>query len=136
MSSNLVDTFMRFISSQDRDILQQALNDFTSVDSDELLEVLANYKCRTRVTAETLRDILVEIAHKQLVQKPMFVIDCWKEVVMLNLTPLTHDELLRIFHNYKPTPKKVVGLLQFPVLMTSNQREVQNHLKRYIRELL
>lgn len=57
----------------------QAMSDFSTVDSDVLVEVLDSYGCRRRITAETLPTILDEIAHKGLVQKPMFIIDCWRE---------------------------------------------------------
>ena len=40
-----------------------------------------------------------------------------------------------MYGNLKPTPKQVQGLLQFPVMMTPMQREVKNHLKRYLKEL-
>ncbi|XP_034530350.1 uncharacterized protein LOC117805870 [Notolabrus celidotus] len=132
--SDLLETFKYFVSLQDHNILSKALTDFCSVDTDELMDVLENYECRKRVTAETLRDILMEIAHKELVQKPMYVIDCWKDVIQPNIT-LDHIELVKMYNSLRPTPKKVQGLLHFPVMMTAKQREVENHLKRYIREL-
>lgn len=134
MSSDLLQTFLLFVSAQDREILLQALSDFWSVESDELLDVLSNYECRSRVISETLKNILLEIAHKELVQKPMFVLDWWKDVVMQHIG-FSNEELINIVQQYKPTAKKVTGLLHFPQSLSTTEREVQNHLKRFIREL-
>ncbi|KAI9515839.1 hypothetical protein NQZ68_022195 [Dissostichus eleginoides] len=104
------------------------------VDTDDLLEVLDCYGCRRKVTAENLPKIIEEIAHKEMVQKPMFVIDCWREInhQHLNLSP---EALTKLLSDLQPTTKKVCKLLKFDVDLTTNQKEVANHLKRFIREL-
>ncbi|XP_035996096.1 uncharacterized protein LOC118563930 [Fundulus heteroclitus] len=132
--SDLTRSFLMYVSTQEQDVLKHALDHFDTVDDDDLLEVLDRYECRKRVTAATLPDILAEISHKELVQKPMFVIDCWREVTQ----PLIHlksGELTKMYNDFKPTPKRVVGILNFPTEMTSKQAEVAQHLKRYVREL-
>lgn len=78
--SDLKEAFLQFVSHQEREILTQALQDFSSIEPDDLLEVLDSYGCRKRVSADTLQDIITEISHKELVQKPMFVVDCWKDI--------------------------------------------------------
>ncbi|KAI4816859.1 hypothetical protein KUCAC02_009160, partial [Chaenocephalus aceratus] len=112
----------------------QALTDFTAVDTDDLLEVLDSYGCRRKVSAENLPKIIEEIAHKEMVQKSMFVIDCWREInhQHLNLSP---EALNKLLSDLQPTTKKVCKLLTFDVDLTTNQKEVANHLKRFIREL-
>ncbi|KAM9717484.1 uncharacterized protein ACNS7B_021134 [Menidia menidia] len=132
--SDLTRSFLMYVSTQEQDVLKHALDHFDTVDDDDLLEVLDRYECRKRVTAATLPDILAEISHKELVQKSMFVIDCWREVTQ----PLIHlksGELTKMYNDFKPTPKRVVGILNFPTEMTSKQAEVAQHLKRYVREL-
>ncbi|XP_034074374.1 uncharacterized protein LOC117547703 [Gymnodraco acuticeps] len=132
--SDLKAYFMQFVSSQEREVLMQALTDFTAVDTDDLLEVLDSYGCRRKVSAENLPKIIEEIAHKEMVQKPMFVIDCWREInhQHLNLSP---EALTKLLSDLQPTTKKVCKLLKFDVDLTTNQKEVANHLKRFIREL-
>lgn len=134
LSSDLLSTFMRFVSAQDSVILQRALEDFTSVSFDELLEVLQTYECRRLVAPDTLKETLLEISHKELLQKPMYVIDCWREVIQENII-LDQDELRNMIAKLTPTPRKLQALLHFPEVMTPKQREVENHLKRYLREL-
>ncbi|XP_078799413.1 uncharacterized protein LOC144990249 isoform X2 [Oryzias latipes] len=126
--------FLQFVSNQEREVLMQALSDISAVDWDDLVEVLDSYGCRRRITAETFPTILSEIAHKELVQKPMFVIDCWREITLQHLS-LTPVALTRLFSDLQPNSKKVCQLLKFPVDLTQNQKEVGNYLKRFIREL-
>ncbi|XP_049900229.1 uncharacterized protein LOC126390120 [Epinephelus moara] len=132
--SDLKTSFLQFVSCQEQDVLRHALDDFSSVDDDDLLEVLNSYECRKRVTAASLPEILEELAHKELVQKPMYVIDCWREITQSQMH-LNSEELSKLYSDLKPTPKKVVGILNFPTGMASKEAEVAQHLKRYIREL-
>ncbi|CAK6984110.1 uncharacterized protein LOC118562359, partial [Scomber scombrus] len=71
--------------------------------------------------AHTLPQILEEIAHKDLIQKPRYVMDCWKEVTkgMIGI-----DELWAHYEAIKPTPRRVQGLLEFEQVTTAKQQEV------------
>ncbi|KAL3987646.1 hypothetical protein ACER0C_014761 [Sarotherodon galilaeus] len=126
--------FLQYVSSQECDVLMEAVKNFSAVDLDDLVEVLDSYGCRKRITAETLPTILDEIAHKELVQKPMFVIDCWREIIYPHIS-LSPEALTKLFSELQPTSKKVCQLLRFAVDLTPQQKEVKNHLKRFIREL-
>lgn len=119
------------VSSQDKVILKTALEDFSKVDYNDLMDVLEAYECRKMVNAHTLPQILEEIAHKELIQKPRYVMDCWKEVTK---GKISIDELLAHYEALKPTPRRVQGLLEFEQVTTSKQREVENHLRWYLRE--
>ncbi|XP_019210589.1 uncharacterized protein LOC109199728 [Oreochromis niloticus] len=132
--SDLKAHFLQFVSSQECDVLMEAVKNFSAVDLNDLMEVLDSYGCRKRITAETLPTILDEIAHKELVQKPMFVIDCWREIINPHIS-LSPEALTKLFSELQPTSKKVCQLLKFAVDLTPQQKEVKNHLKRFIREL-
>ncbi|KAJ8007783.1 hypothetical protein DPEC_G00097780 [Dallia pectoralis] len=133
--SDLKAHFLQFVSSQEREVLMQAMSNLSAVDSDDLVEVLDNYDCRRRITAETLPTIVDEISHKELVQKPMFVIDCWREITHHHHISLSPEAVTKLFSDLQPTTKKVCKLLKFGVDLTTKQKEVVNHLKRFIREL-
>nr|XP_020466749.1 uncharacterized protein LOC109966335 isoform X2 [Monopterus albus]XP_020466750.1 uncharacterized protein LOC109966335 isoform X2 [Monopterus albus] len=126
--------FLHFVNSQEREVLMQAMDDFSTVDSDDLVEVLDSYGCRKMITAQTLPTILDEIAHKELVQKPMFVIDCWREITHRRFS-LSPEALIKLFSDLQPTSKKICQLLKFADDLTPKQKEVGIHLKRFIREL-
>ncbi|KAF6723410.1 hypothetical protein FQA47_022495 [Oryzias melastigma] len=107
--------FLLFVSNQEREVLMQAINDISAVEWDD------SYGCRRRITAETFPTILNEIAHKELVQKPMFVIDCWREITLQHLS-LTPEALTKLFYDLQPNSKK-------------KQKEAASYLKGFIREL-
>ncbi|XP_051940238.1 uncharacterized protein LOC127613309 [Hippocampus zosterae] len=132
--SDLKTHFLQFVSSQEREVLMEAMKDFSEVDLDDLVEVLDSYGCRKRISAETFPTILQEIAHKELIQKPMFVIDCWREVT-LHRVSISLEALNKLCSDLQPTSKKVCQLLKFATDLTPKQKEVINHLKRFIREL-
>ena len=133
--SDLKEHFLHFVSNQEREVLIEAMTDFSAVDSDDLVEVLSRYGCRTKITADTLLLILYEIAHKELIQKPMFVIDCWKEITHHHHLSLFPEALTKLFSDLQPTTKKVCKMLKFGTDLTTTQKEVGNHLKKFIREL-
>ncbi|XP_038586911.1 uncharacterized protein LOC119912009 [Micropterus salmoides] len=59
--SDLKAHFLQFVSSQEREVLMEAMTDFSAVDSDDLVEVLDGYGCRRKITAETRENTLPEI---------------------------------------------------------------------------
>lgn len=44
--SSLKDTFLQYVSEQEREVLQKALEDFDSVDSDSLFDALEPHECQ------------------------------------------------------------------------------------------
>ncbi|XP_028299062.1 uncharacterized protein LOC114461284 isoform X2 [Gouania willdenowi] len=54
--SDLKIHFLQFVSTQECEVLLEAVKDFSSVDTDDLREVLDCYNCWKRITAETCRD--------------------------------------------------------------------------------
>ncbi|XP_041440422.1 uncharacterized protein LOC121400700 [Xenopus laevis] len=132
--SNVLDDFFYYVSSSEQEILSAALTNFSAVEMEDILDVLDNYGCRRKISAESFKQTLLEIAHKEVVQRPMFVIDCWREIIkpLLNLSP---EELKKLYLELKPTQRKVLKLLEFPEDMTLKQKEVSKYLKQYVREL-
>lgn len=80
---------MLYVSQKERSVLQKALENFNSVDTDELLDVLNAHKCKQVPTKDTLLPVLSQIGHKVIIQALMFVIKCWHPVVgsMTDLLP-------------------------------------------------
>lgn len=96
----------QFVSCQAQDVLRQDLDEFSSANVVDLLKILTAEECR-KVSVATLPDILGEISHKELAQKPKFVIDCWREITQPELH-LNYTELTKMYNEFKPTPRKVV----------------------------
>jgi len=98
------------------------------------LEVLDNHSCKKNPTASNISGIVHELAHKELVQEPKFIIDCWKDVLQPSpFGKVTSTELRDLYNEAIPTSKKVIQRLRInPTSVTQN--ETANHIKRYLRE--
>ena len=130
---DLLSDFYLYISVLDKEILQKAVDDFGSVEFDDLLETLSMHDCQTAPSTENIKAILLEISHKELIQTPMFIADCWKGV----LVDLRMDgkKLNEIYQDLELSNKKVAQLLSFPETMDAQSTAVSIHLKRYVRNL-
>ncbi|XP_078332256.1 uncharacterized protein LOC144625415 [Crassostrea virginica] len=132
ISSTLQDTFYSYIPSSEATLLKAAMSNFEEVDADELLDVMMCHDCRKIPTESTLSQIIEEIAHKELVQAPMFVCDCFHPVVK-NL--MNEHELDETYKKLIPTGRSVVGILSFPESMSADEINTCNHVKRFVKEL-
>ena len=69
------------ISKPEKEIIEQALHNFGSVDQDTLIDVLDSHECHQIPTEENISALVTQLGHKALIQTPMFVIDCWRPIL-------------------------------------------------------
>ena len=135
----LMQSFMQYISAEETKILQKSLSgdlDFQNEEEfNELLDVLKNYDCRARVTQENIEVVIQEIAHKEIIQKPQYVTNCWKDILQpLKGTFPTPNSLADMYEQIKPSASKITKCIQsFP--QSDAERECLGYLRRYIRGL-
>ncbi|KAL2090091.1 hypothetical protein ACEWY4_014779 [Coilia grayii] len=134
-TSSFKDSLLLYVSHEERSILEKALEDFNSVDTDELLDVLDAHECKQVPTEDTLLPVLSQIGHKVIIQAPMYVIKCWRPVLVSVASLLPPEGLHHFIAQKKPTAKTVKALLKFPEEMTAAQSTVSRYLKRYIGEI-
>ena len=115
-NGELVDAFLKFVPEMDRIVLRDALNDYASVDEEDLLDVMDRYNVKRLVTADSVASIVHEVAHKELVQTPMFVADCFHKV--LGNILVGEGELHVLYTSLQPTTMKVLKSLVFPEVIT------------------
>lgn len=134
-TSSFKDSFLLYVSQEERSVLLKALEDFNSVDTDELLDVLDAHECKQVPTEDTLLPVLAQIGHKVIIQAPMYVIKCWRPIMGSVAGLLPPEGLHHFIAQKKPTAKTVKALLNFPEEMTAAQSTVSRYLKRYIGEI-
>ena len=70
---------MKHLSPVEEDLVKEYLEkDCLRDDNDELLEFLERFNCRSAVSSENLRKLLIEIANQELIQKPQVMISPWQ----------------------------------------------------------
>ncbi|KAL3861531.1 hypothetical protein ACJMK2_007560 [Sinanodonta woodiana] len=134
-SDSLVSTFMEYISDMEKEVFIQASTDFESVNFDDILEACESHDVRHRPTKDNISTILKQVAHKELVQAPAFVAECWHDIFCLDLQPLLPEDLSELLLCLAPTTKKVLQILDVPDDLSNAERETVQYLKKYIKGL-
>ena len=83
-------SFMRYISRTEAILIENVISFSVSVDTEKVLDFLTHFECKKITTPENFKDLISEIAHKELVQKARYACDCWSEI----LVPL------KFFHHF------------------------------------
>ncbi|KAJ7352792.1 hypothetical protein OS493_033853 [Desmophyllum pertusum] len=103
----------------------------------ELTELLDRFGCRKLPTKENIKSLILEVAHKEIIQKAQYVADCWNDIFRESLadSKLSRMEgVCSLYKSLEPTTKKVLGMI---VAMPGNnaERSALDFLKRFIRGL-
>lgn len=77
VKSDIVENFLKFMPESECTVLEAWRSDFSSVDQEELVDILDNHSCRKIPTTYNATEVLLELAHKTLVQEPAYVIEQW-----------------------------------------------------------
>lgn len=130
---DLLNDFYSYICESDNMIIKRALENFEDVDQDELIDVIATYDAKWNPNRNNLSKLLRDIAHKELIQKPAFVIKCFQKE--WEGKSLFQIDFIEIYEKLKPTVKNCLSkiMLDEPNV-TSEQKQVFNYLKKYIKE--
>ncbi|XP_027886415.1 uncharacterized protein LOC114152668 [Xiphophorus couchianus] len=83
VKSEVVENFLKCMSESEHFVFQSWQSDFSSVDKEELIEILDNRSCRRMPTASNVNEILQELPHKTLVQEPAYVIEQWAKTLSI-----------------------------------------------------
>jgi hypothetical protein len=133
VSDNIMEAFFDIIPNDEVTTFRNALSNWESVDYDDLIEVLELHECKIRPTSQNISKILNEIAHKEIIQTPMFIVDCFQPI--LKQIDISEENLIQLYADLIPKPKIVNRILKFPESMCAEEQAVANHLRRFIREL-
>ena len=136
----LIQSFQKYVSADEKTLIDKCMSgdmdyEVDSPSSSDLLEMLSNYDCRRRVNSENIIHVLQEIAHKELIQKPQYIADCWKGII--NPLPLSFPNLQSLGEKYNtliPTISKILSRIEAnPV--NDAERESLRFLKKFIKGL-
>lgn len=133
----LLQSFKRYLAPIDEEVICTALtNDKEQFsDNEDLVELLDRFGCRSMPTSDNIKSLVMEVAHKEIIQHPQYVADCWEGIFRTTLTQrqfLSVDEVKRLYESLEPTTKKVLAMVDaMPV--TNADRSSLEFLKRFIR---
>ena len=123
------------MSKAEADIMEKAISDAVSLQDEDFLDFLSAFDCKKAVNEENISDVLVELAHKELVQKPKYVADCWEGILKyLKMFFPTVEALQDQFSSLQPTSAKVCRMV-IATPETPAEAESLAHLKRWVKGL-
>jgi hypothetical protein len=109
----LLNSFRSYVSHSERTLIDRCLNNEVEEDDEELLEFLSNFVCKVLPRKSSLRRVLEEVMHEELIQKPQYITECWKEIVLELKSFLPSPESIsEVFECLVPTNVKVIDALR------------------------
>ncbi|XP_070537118.1 uncharacterized protein [Ptychodera flava] len=133
--TDLVDCYLLFVSESDQNILNQATTDFKAVNKEDLELCLSQHQCRTIPTADNIGCIITELAHSELIEKTLFLINPWREILRSAASVISITDIADIYGRKIPSASKVIEKLFLPDAMNTREKAVAQHLRHFIQEI-
>lgn len=133
----LLDSFHSYITSEDREIFDKCVSNDFDPTNEEIIEFLSNWNCHRLPTKDNIQDILYELAHQELIQKPRYIANCWGPILsILKVDPAfqTIERLTNLYDCKRPSARKILRMIDAET-ENDSQRRALDHLKRYVRSL-
>ena len=125
------------MSKDEQDIMKKCLNGEIDVEDEDVMDLLSSYNCYQKPSKDSIENILKELAHQELVQRPKYISTAWNEQLKVLKTFSEFRDVKSMCTMYeakKPTSKRVIKLLKAEP-SCDMERGSLDHLKRYIKSL-
>lgn len=130
---SLEEAFLEYISPDEANVLKKCLQNWEEADNEELISIFSNYGCRRIPTSKNIRSIIYDVGHKELIQRPKYIIDCWREVLdgIVSL-----EELNEIYEKRIPNAKNMLRIINIDDIgsMEPEDSVAVGYLKKFIRQ--
>ena len=140
----LLQSFKQYLAPVEEQVVSEALTrpetEWETDDDDkdsELIDLLDWFGCRKMPSKENIKSLILEVAHKEVIQRAKYVADCWNGIFRKSRADSKLSTLEGVSSAYQalePTMKKVLGMLDaMPV--TNAERAALDYFKRFVRGL-
>lgn len=131
---DLVENYLNYLPEVDRDLIAEARENFEKVDYDDLLHVLESLDVKTLPNKDNFEKILQEISHKDLVQGPAFISECWGEVLKTDVRAKLGPNFEEKIKALQPNARKVLDMMKFgDEPLPSEHKTVMLYMKKYVK---
>lgn len=133
----LLDSFKLYVSAYERKVIDACMDGHFDNNDQDTKDFLTSYKCFRLANTENISEIIFQLAHQEIVQRPKYIATCWS-AMLKSLTvfdPFKSIEGLRnLFEEKTVSPKKVLKLLSAQPASDA-ERESFDHVKRFLKIL-
>lgn len=136
-TDSLFESLMLYLSQCERELITAALEgDLDSDGQDELLDLLDRLGVKAVPSQANLKAVLLQVAHKQIIQQPKYALDNMSAVAaqLLKTTITTTAKIQIMYTDKKTTCRKVLKLIEASP-ETPAERQALGFLQQYIRGL-
>ena len=130
----LLASFKEYIPAEDQNVLDQCLSD--TFDK-EVIDFLTSLKCCRLASHENIQEIIHELAHQELIQKPRYIVNCWSPILRSlqdHQEFQSFEDLKECYKSKAPCAKQIIRLFQAEP-SNDAERECLAHLKRFVKSL-
>ena len=134
-ATQLIPEFLNYLPPTERDIMKRAMEDFHSVDKEDVIDFYTDYGSSRMPNPGNILSELGEIARTVLIANTTYMAQSFRRPLTMVAPYLTHP--LGDTTHLKPTFKNVWDNLIFPTEPTDRQRKQQKFMKdvfRYMTE--
>ena len=124
---------MKFLPTVDKLTIEDAMKDFESVEEDDLYDVMERHDVKCLITKNNVERVVLEVAHKEMVQAPMFIAECWSDI--LKPMKITKSHLAQLYRKLDPSTRAVLKMVKYPDVVSKEEIELVQHTNNFIREL-
>ena len=113
-SELLLTSFMSYLSVSERCVVNGSLQgNMDDEQYEEFLDLLDRMGCTSIPSNEEIKSQIIQIAHKQLIQRPKYAIDKMADVSRTKFRNLftSFENITSMYNTMKPTCRKVLKLL-------------------------
>ena len=96
---------------------------------EDLLDLLRNFNCYKSPAKPNIFNIVHELAHQELVEKPRYIVDCLAPIInrIRVYTPCqTMEDLQKFYNEKKPTAKRIINLLSANPKTGAEQKSLEH----------
>ena len=140
-SQVLIESFHKYVSKDECETLQKCnasdSDEYDPANDDDVLDFLSSYKGYRVPTKEAMPNIILELAHQEIIQKPKYIANAWSPIIahLKSYAQFKNVESLKeMYSSKKPTAKKIIKLLN-GTPSSDAERQCFDHLKRFIKSL-
>ena len=137
----LLDTFLDFVSSEERKTMQLALaykekDEFPNHLQGHLENVLANFACRLLPKPSALLSVIEQVARFEFISKPAAAISMIYSGIPTNHREFwrrqSPDKMVELYRHLTLNPQKMIEMLHFPEACLPQQERVYGYLRTMI----
>ena len=138
-NDDLMSSYYQYLSNDEKQMLQRCVASENNEDfmTDGFFELFDQFKVRSKVTKENIKEIIAKIALQELVQKPHIMAACWKgcfERLKEEEEFSSKDAMKLYYEKVIPSTKRLIGLIDASP-NDDAEKDALSYFKRFIQGL-